>query len=60
MWHNRPGDRTFDRSNYNATEADRRVVRTGLEKMLDFSMDTKDGQAISDKETIADIWTLLT
>lgn len=54
---NRPGNRTFDRSNYNASKADRRVMRTGLKKMLEFIVDTKDGQAIVDKETIADRWT---
>lgn len=45
---------------YNATEADRYVMRTGLKQMLEVMMDNKEGQAMVEKETIAKGWTALT
>lgn len=45
--------------NYNATEADRYVLRTGLKKMLEVMRDTKKGKAMVEKETIAEGWSQL-
>ena len=46
--------------NYNATEADRYVTRTALRKMMEVLLDTKEGQAIIQDETIGEGQKLLT
>ena len=38
--------------NYNATETDRYVMRTGLRKIMEALLDTKEGQAIITSETV--------
>ena len=40
--------------NYYATEADRYVVRAGLRKLVQVITDTKEGQALFEKETVSD------
>jgi len=40
--------------NYFATEIDRYVMRSGLKKMMEVLLDTKEGQAIVDGETVGE------
>ena len=40
--------------NYYATEADRYVMRTGLRKMMEVMLDTIEGQALVEGETVAE------
>ena len=40
--------------NYNATEADRYVMRAGIRKLLQMLLDTEEGKAIIESETVAD------
>ena len=40
--------------NYYATEVDRHVMRTGLRKMMEVMLDTKEGQALVEAETVAE------
>ena len=40
--------------NYNATEVDRYVMRSGLRKMMEALLDTKEGQAIVTGETVGE------
>ena len=46
--------------NYNATEVDRFVMRSGLRKMMEVLLDTKEGQAIVEGETVAEGCSALT
>ena len=46
--------------NYNATEADRYVLRWGLKKMMEVMQDTQEGRTIVEGETIGEGQSLLT
>lgn len=55
-----PADAPLIDPNYNATEVDRYVMRSGLKKMMKVLLDTKEGKAIVEGEAVGEGQTVLT